>query len=83
MARRVSLRLRHLRLRAETGRGRFGADIPLADGLMLLRADNSRGKSTSVQGFLFALGLERLITTKPAHAVTSAMRDRLIYDPVT
>ncbi len=79
----MSLRLRHLRLRAETGRGRFGADIPLADGLMLLRADNSRGKSTSVQGFLFALGLERMITTKPAQVVTSAMRDRLIYDPDT
>ena len=79
----MSLRLRHLRLRAETGRGRFGADIPLADGLMLLRADNSRGKSTCVQSFLFALGLERMITTKPVHAVTSAMRDRLIYDPDT
>ena len=79
----MSLRLWHLRLRAETGRGRFGTDIPLADGLMLLRADNSRGKSTSVQSFLFALGLERMITTRPAHAVTSAMRDRLIYDADT
>ena len=83
MAGRVSLRLRHLRLRAETGRGRFGADIPLSDGLMILRADNSRGKSTSVQSFLFALGLERMITARPANAVTSAMRDRLIYDADT
>lgn len=79
----MSLRLRHLRLRADTGKGRFGADIPFSDGLMVLRADNSRGKSTSVQSCLFALGLERMITTKPSHAVTSAMRDRLIYDPGT
>lgn len=50
---------------------------------MVLRADNSRGKSTSVQSFLFALGLERMITARPANAVTSAMRDRLIYDAET
>lgn len=50
---------------------------------MVLRADNSRGKSTSVQSFLFALGLERMITARPTNAVTSAMRDRLIYDADT
>lgn len=79
----MKLRFRHLRLRAETGMGRYGADIPLSDGLMVIRADNSRGKSTSMQGFLFALGLERMITARPSQAVTSAMRDRLIFDPET
>lgn len=77
----MTLRLRHLRLRAETSEGRFGADIPLADGLMIIRADNSTGKSTSTQSFLFALGLERMIAAKPTHVVTAAMRDRLIFDP--
>ncbi|MEU7832866.1 hypothetical protein [Nonomuraea sp. NPDC049129] len=77
------LRFRHLQLRAETGRGRFGADIALHDGLMVLWADNSRGKSTAVQSLLFALGLERMITARPTNAVTSAMRDRLIYDATT
>ncbi|GII72026.1 hypothetical protein Sme01_45020 [Sphaerisporangium melleum] len=55
----------------------------MADGLMVLRADNSRGKSTAVQSFLFALGLERMITARPAHSLTAAMRDRLIYDQNT
>jgi hypothetical protein len=55
----------------------------LSEGLVVLRADNSRGKSTSVQSFLFALGLERMITARPANVVTSAMRDRLIYDADT
>ena len=77
------LRFRHLRLRAETAKGRFGADVPLSDGLMVIRADNSRGKSTAVKGILFALGLERMITTKTQQALTSAMRERLIYDPST
>ncbi|UMG93997.1 hypothetical protein [Nocardioides sp. TF02-7] len=61
----------------------FGADIPLSNGLMVVRAENSRGKSTAVQSILFALGLERMITTQPASALTSAMRDRLIFDPAT
>lgn len=74
------LQFRHLRLRAETARGRFGADIELNPGLMVIRADNSRGKSTAVKGMLYALGLERMITARPQQALTSAMRDRLIYD---
>lgn len=77
------LHFRYLQMRVETGRGRYGADIPFSHGLVVLRADNSRGKSTAVQSLLFALGLERMITARPTHAVTSAMRDRLIYDPIT
>jgi len=83
MAVTMNLKVRRLRLRAQTGQGMFGADIPFSKGLMVVRAENSRGKSTAVQSILFALGLERMITTRPASALTSAMRDRLIYDPVT
>jgi hypothetical protein len=79
----VTLRIRQLRLRAHTGQGLFGADIPFGDGLFVLRADNSRGKSTAVKSILFALGLEKMVSAQPANAVTSAMRDRLIFDPVT
>lgn len=74
------LRFRELRLRVQTARGRFGSDIPLSNGLMLLRADNSRGKSTAIQSILFALGLERMMTTRPTQSLTSAMRDTIIYD---
>jgi len=83
MADQLMLRVRHLRLRAQTGKGLFGADLPMSDGLMVVRAENSRGKSTAVQSILFALGLERMITTRPTSALTSAMRDRLIYDAQT
>lgn len=83
MAVTVNLKVRRLRLRAQTGQGLFGADIPFSNGLMVVRAENSRGKSTAVQSILFALGLERMITTRPTSALTSAMRDRLIYDPAT
>lgn len=79
----MNLKIRRLRLRAHTGQGLYGVDIPFSDGLMVVRAENSRGKSTAVQSILFALGLERMITTQPASALTSAMRDRLIYDPLS
>ncbi|WIY83550.1 hypothetical protein [Propionimicrobium sp. PCR01-08-3] len=79
----MTLKIRHLRLRVHTGQGLYGADIPFSNGLMVVRAENSRGKSTAVQSILFCLGLERMITTRPTSALTSAMRDRLIYDPLT
>jgi hypothetical protein len=76
----VSLRIRHLRLRAETERGRFGADLRFPDGLVVLRADNSLGKSTAVKSILFGLGLERMVTARSTDVLTSAMRESLIYD---
>ncbi|MFE0594104.1 hypothetical protein [Micromonospora echinospora] len=83
MAQRMTLKLEYLQLRAETPRGLFGADVPLGQGLVVLRAENSRGKSTAVRSILFALGLERMITAKAASLVTAAMRDTLIFDPST
>lgn len=77
------LRIRHLRLRVQTPEGLFGADLPFQDGLMILRADNSRGKSTAIKSMLFALGLERMLTNRPGAILTSAMRDQLIYDAAT
>lgn len=79
----MNLKVRHLRLRVHTEQGLYGTDIPFSSGLMVVRAENSRGKSTAVQSILFALGLERMITTHPTSALTAAMRDRLIYDPAT
>lgn len=79
----MNLKIRRLQLRAHTGQGLYGADMRFNNGLMVIRAENSRGKSTAVQSILFALGLERMITTQPASALTSAMRDRLIYEPST
>lgn len=76
----MSLRIRHLRLRAETERGRFGADLAFSDGLVVLRADNSLGKSTAIKSILFGLGLERMVTARPTDILTSAMRESLIHD---
>jgi predicted nuclease with TOPRIM domain len=71
----MTLRFRHLRLRAVTTDGVYGADIPFAPGLNVLWADNTKGKSTCMQGALYAMGLERMLSPRREiplpHAMTS------------
>jgi hypothetical protein len=78
----MTLRIRHLRLRAETSSGTFGADIPLALGLNVLWADNTKGKSTCLQGLLYALGLERMLSPRREIPLTYVMTTHL-DDPDT
>ncbi len=56
------MRLRHLRIRVMTDRGLFGVDLPFTDGLFIIRAENSMGKSTCLRAILVALGMEAMLT---------------------
>ena len=56
------MRIRYLRIRINTDKGLHGVDIEFPDGLIVLRADNSMGKSTCVQAILVALGFEAMLT---------------------
>lgn len=71
----MTLRLRHLRMRATTAGGLYGADIGFGPGLTVIWADNTKGKSTCMQGMLYALGLERMLSPRREvplpHAMTS------------
>lgn len=71
----MTLRLRHLRMRATTSGGLYGADIRFGSGLTVIWADNTKGKSTCMQGMLYALGLERMLSPRREiplpHAMTS------------
>jgi hypothetical protein len=78
----LTLRIRHIRLRAETSAGPFGADISLNVGLNVLWADNTTGKSTCLQGLLYALGLERMLSPRRAIPLTYVMTHYL-QDPET
>jgi len=57
------MRLRHLRIRVMTDQGLFGVDLPFTDGLFVLRAENSMGKSTCLRAILVALGMESMLTS--------------------
>ena len=74
------MRLRALQLRVTTESGVFGTDLTFENGLVLLRADNSSGKSTVVQSVIYALGLEGMLG--PSHAVPmpEVMTDRIRDD---
>lgn len=78
----MRLRFRHIRLRAETSAGTFGADISFAPGLNVLWADNTMGKSTCLQGLLYALGLERMLSPRREIPLTYVMTSYL-DDPET
>jgi hypothetical protein len=69
------MRFRSLRLRAIAANGVYGADVPFGAGLTVLWADNTKGKSTCMQGMLYALGLERMLSPRREiplpHAMTS------------
>lgn len=56
------MRIRHLRIRINTNQGLHGTDISFPDGLVVLWADNSMGKSTCIKSILIALGFEAMLT---------------------
>lgn len=75
----MRLRLRQFELRANTSAGPFGVRLPFRPGLVVLRADNSSGKSTCLQGIVYALGLEGMLSASRAiplpHVATSSLTD--------
>lgn len=69
------LRIRHIRLRAETTGGLYGTDVSLDGGLTVLYAPNTSGKSTVLHAFLYALGLEQMLSPRREIPLSYAMRD--------
>jgi hypothetical protein len=71
----MTLLFRKFRLRAVATDGVYGAEVPFDKGLTVLWADNTKGKSTCMQGMLYALGLERMLSPRREiplpHAMTS------------
>ncbi|MGA9188180.1 MAG: hypothetical protein WB014_06370 [Methanosarcina sp.] len=60
----MSLRLRQLLLHIKTNKGPYGVEISFEDGLVVIRADNTSGKSTCIQSIIYALGLEKMLSPK-------------------
>src|SRR5260370_13872859 len=73
------LRIRHLFININTDQGVFGARHSFDDGLNIIRAENSAGKSQWVQAIMYALGMEGM--QGPSHAVplAHALTDYLDY----
>ncbi len=72
------MRLRELKLKIVTAQGTYGARIEFPDGLVIVRADNSLGKSTCFTSILVALGMEAMLTTNQTDLpLTPAVLEKL------
>ncbi|MGW7138821.1 hypothetical protein [Streptomyces xanthophaeus] len=71
------LKIRALQLRVVTDGPLCGADFTFSDGLNILRADNSSGKSTCMQAIIYALGLEGMLSAKRDIPLPHAMTDSI------
>lgn len=71
------LRISALRLTVTTPAGEAGREIKFVEGLNLLRADNSSGKSTALQGIIYALGLEGMLGPSQRIPLPHAMTDNV------
>lgn len=62
----MSMRFRRLTIRVSTSNGMYGTTLDFPDGLVVIWADNSMGKSTCVKSMMVALGMEAMLTTQRA-----------------
>jgi len=74
------MRLRRLQLRVQTTGGPYGTLLNFPDGLVVIWADNTMGKSTCVKAILVALGMEAMLTANRSDlpltpAITSQLAD--------
>lgn len=71
------LRIKTLRLFVLTSRGEVSRKIDFKSGLNILRADNTSGKTTALQGIIYALGLEGMLGPSQRIPLTYAMTERV------
>lgn len=79
----MTLSVRHIRLRANTSAGLYGADIGLDGGFTVLHAPNTSGKSTVLHAVLYALGLEQMLSPKRDRIPLSYTMRTHVEDPYT
>lgn len=71
--------IKRLKISIDTEEGLFGTDITFQTGFNILRADNTKGKSTTLNAILFALGLEELLGGRNAKTMKHVLKDKLNY----
>lgn len=57
----LGLSLQRLKISVNTTGGTYGIDVPFSQGLNIIRAENSSGKSTFINAIAYALGLEDIL----------------------
>jgi len=73
------LKIRAIRLEVNTNDGLYGAEYKFADGLNIIRADNTTGKSTLFQAILYGLGIEQLLDGQNEKTMQAVLKDTVEY----
>lgn len=76
----MKLRIDRVRLTVATANDPYGADIAFGEGLNIIRASNSSGKTTVANAVLYALGLEVMLS--PRGNIERALK-YCVYDKLT
>jgi len=75
----LGLTIERLEITANTNNGTFSVTIPFKNGLNIIRAENSSGKSTCVNAIAYALGLEAILGPGRRRPFPKSLYDE-IYD---
>ena len=75
----LGLTINNVKIAANTNKGVFSANIPLDNGLNIIRAENSSGKSTCVNAIAYGLGLEAILGPKSKRPFPKSLYE-VIYD---
>jgi hypothetical protein len=78
-----NLKLRKFRIIIETVKGEFGTGFTLTDGLNIVRAKNSRGKSACLNAILYVLGVEELLGGKNSNTMKPVLKSELKFEGET
>lgn len=73
----MRLRVRAVRLRALTSQGGYGRLVTFQPGFNVVRGGNSRGKTQVIQAIIYALGVERMLTSRANAPLGSALTSEL------
>tara|TARA_R110001583_G_scaffold85821_1_gene224849 strand:- start:1166 stop:3199 length:2034 start_codon:yes stop_codon:yes gene_type:complete len=80
----MSLSLKRLLVKIKTiGGGPFGLDITFEQGLVVIRLDNTHGKSTCLNSIAYALGMEKGIGATSRFPFTPVMNKTLVFEDET
>lgn len=73
------LKIKAVKIEVNTVKGLFGADFRFDEGLNIIRADNTSGKSTLFQVILYAMGLEQLLDGMNEKTMQAVLKDRVEF----
>jgi hypothetical protein len=73
------LKINKIKFEVNTDSGLYGSNYEFTNGLNIIRADNTSGKSSLFQAITYCLGFEEIIGSKNEKTMQSVFRDQVEY----